>query len=62
MGSKNAIKIINIQKFYSAHFGPIPSTLVHQLFYNLLQWQTWYEYIIAITWYQLFYNLLQWKI
>ena len=53
MGSKNAIKIINIQKFYSAHFGPIPSTLVHQLFYNLLQWQNeliiyYNEEIIAI--------------
>ena len=37
MGLKNAIKMINIQKFYLAHFGPIPFTLVHQLFYNLLQ-------------------------
>ena len=27
MGPKNAIKMINIQKFYSVHFGPIPSIL-----------------------------------
>ena len=50
MSPKNAIKMINIQKYYLVHIGPIRSTLVHSAHFGS-SWSTLsYLVLVLFSW------------